>query len=187
MTEQTTPGTVSVGRARALTVLSPVPRPWLPLVRAVLAFKRWQGPDRTLQRLGLIHAAHWAVLDALPGTAGRSRYAYLLFASTFNGSWRDYIDVFATAIPRRMTALWGTSYGFPGARPPAPFVRWIRHNQMEPGHLYVACPEASVPEVAAALRVARRFAADVVPAAGGDDAAFARTWRGFLRDVQRDL
>src|SRR5689334_10080757 len=105
--------TGSSGRARALTVISPLPRVWSPLVKFALWFKRRQGPDPDLRRLSLIHAAHWVVIDRFPGERRRRRYTYLLFVSNFNGSWREYIDAFATVIPRRMAILWGASYGFP--------------------------------------------------------------------------
>jgi hypothetical protein len=127
------------------------------------------------------------VLDRFPGEPRRRRYAYLLFVSNFNGSWREYIDAFATAIPRRMAVLWGTSYGFPGARPPAPFVNYIERNQLTPNHFYSAYPQASATEVDSALRVHERFHDDVVPATALDAERFAGVWRRFLTQVQRDL
>jgi hypothetical protein len=180
--------TGAAGRARALTVISPLPRIWSPLLKLALFLKRRRGPDPTLQRLSLIHAAHWVVIDRFPGEPRRRRYAYLLFLSNFNGSWREYIDAFATAIPRRMAILWGTSYGFPGAQPPTPFVNYIERGQLAPNHFYAAYPQASATEIASALRVRERLRDDVLPAAREDDAdGFARAWERFLTDVQRDL
>lgn len=177
----------SAGRARALTVISPLPRVWSPLVKLALWWKTRQGPDPALRELSLIHAAHWVLLDRFPGEPKRRRYAYLLFVSNFNGSWREYIDAFATAIPLRMALLWGTSYGFPGAQPPAPFVNYIERNQWTPNHYYAAYPQASATEVASALRVREAFRRDVVPAAALDAERFAEVWQAFLTDVQRDL
>ena len=176
------------GRARALTVISPLPRFWSPLLKLALFYKRLRGPDPTLQRLSMIHAAHWVVIDRFPGEPRRRRYAYLLFLSNFNGSWREYIDAFSTAIPRRMAILWGSSYGFPGAQPPTPFVNYIERGQLAPNHFYSAYPQASATEVASALRVRERLRDDVLPAARERDAdGFARAWADFLTDVQRDL
>jgi hypothetical protein len=190
MTTDTTPPpavTGTTGRARALTVISPLPRLWSPLLKLALYLKRRQGPDPTLQRLSLIHAAHWVVIDRFPGEPRKRRYAYLLFLSNFNGSWREYIDVFATAIPKRMAIIWGTSYGFPGALPPTPFVNYIERGQLAPQHFYSAYPQASATEVASALHVRERFLDDVVPAAQRDPETFAAAWNGFLTEVQRDL
>jgi hypothetical protein len=189
-TDATTPPpapTGTTGRARALTVISPLPRFWSPLLKLALFLKRLRGPDPTLQRLSLIHAAHWVVIDRFPGEPRRRRYAYLLFLSNFNGSWREYIDAFSTAIPRRMAILWGSSYGFPGARPPTPFVNYIERGQLAPHHFYSAYPQASATEVASALRVSERFHATVAPAARRDPATFATAWRDFVTEVQRDL
>lgn len=182
----------AIGRTRALTVLSPLPRFWTLPLRGLLRIKRRQGPDPVLQRLSFIHVAHWVVLSSFPGQPRdrRSRYTYLLFVSNFNGSWRDYIDAFSTAIPGRMALLWGSSYGFPGATPPRPFVAYIERNQLAPDHFYAAYPEASATEVASALRVHRRFTDQVEPVADDaalDDAGFEAAWTAFLTDAQRDL
>lgn len=179
--------TSRAGHARALTVMTPLPRIWAPAAKLVLGFKSRQGPDPVLQRLSFIHVAHWVVIDRLPGQTRRSRYAYLLFVSNFNGSWREYIDAFSTAIPRRMAALWGTSFGFPGAQPPKPFVRYIADNQVAPAHYYAAYPEATATEVESALRVRDEFRATVESAADLDDEQFAKAWRVFVQTVQRDL
>jgi hypothetical protein len=180
--------TGTAGRARALTVISPLPRVWAPLLKLVLRLKRMQGPDPALLRMSVIHAAHWVVIDRFPGEPRKRRYAYLLFVSNFNGSWREYIDAFATAVPGRMSVIWGTSYGFPGPRPPVPFVNYIERNQRTPSHFYSAYPQASATEVASALRVDDDFRATVSPEAGADDpAALKDAWDAFLVQRQRDL
>ena len=86
-----------------------------------------------------------------------------------------------------MAAIWGTSFGFPGPRPPVPFVRYIEANQLPPEHYWSAYPEASATDVAAALRVTAAWRSSVAPAAGGDDAALAAAVRGFVDAAQRDL
>jgi hypothetical protein len=177
----------TAGHARALTTLSPLPRHWSWLVRAILRIKRWQGPDPMLQRLSFIHVAHWVVLDRFPGERRRSRYAYLLFMSNFNGSWREYIDAFSITIAPRMAMLWGTAYGFPGAVPPLPFVRYIQRSQLAAHHYYSAYPDATATEVASALRVSEQFERDVAPVRWLGDAPFAIAWRRFVVAVQRDL
>lgn len=177
----------TAGLSRALTTLSPMPRRWSWLVRGALRLKRAQGPDPMLQRLSFIHVAHWVVLDRFPGQRHASRYTYLLFMSNFNGSWREYIDAFSTAIPKRMALLWGTAFGFPGAQPPLPFVRYIEQNQLSPAHYYSAYPEATATEIGSALRVTEQFDRDVAPATSLDDEQFGRAWRGFVETVQRDL
>jgi hypothetical protein len=182
------------GRASALTALTPLPRRWSPLVRAVLKAKAKAGPDKTLRRLSFIHAAHWVLIDEFPGRGGRLRYSYLLFTSNFNGSWFDYIDAFSTAVPLKMALIWGSSFGFPGANPPKGFTDYIRDVDQPMAHYYAAYPEATTTEIASALRVRDLLRADLRPAlaagdpASADDtAAVARAWRTFLTQAQRDL
>lgn len=176
------------GRATALTVLTPLPRLWAPWLKLVLRLKSWLGPDQTLRRLSFIHLAYWVVIDAFPQENRRNRYSYLLFVSNFNGSWFDYIDVFSTAVPRKMALLWGSSYGYPGARPPRPFTHHIRSNDLPLEHYYSAYPGATTTEIASAIRVEDRFRAEVLPLADdGDPDRLVTAWRAFLVDVQRDL
>jgi hypothetical protein len=185
------------GRATALTTLTPLPRLWSGPLKLVLKVKSWAGPDKTLRRLSFIHAAYWVVIDKFPGETRPSRYSYLLFISNFNGSWFDYIDVFSTAVPKKMALLWGSSYGFPGATPPRSFTRHIRANDRPLEHYWAAYPGATTTEIASALRVSDRFRDEMAPAierdaaepdsTGPDPADLAQAWRTFLVAVQRDL
>jgi hypothetical protein len=172
------------GRATALTTLTPMPRLFAPLLKLVLRLKSRLGPDKTLRRLSFIHNAYWVVIDRFPLEKRASRYSYLLFISNFNGSWFDYIDVFSTAVPKKMALLWGTSYGYPGARPPRAYTAHIRANDRPLEHYYSAYPGATTTEIASALRVQQRFQA---VAGTADPAQLALAWRRFLVDVQRDL
>jgi hypothetical protein len=175
------------GRATALTTLTPLPRLWSLPLKMLLRLKTRTGPDKTLRRLSFIHAAYWVVIDHFPGEKKRSRYSYLLFISNFNGSWFDYIDVFSTAVPRKMALLWGSSYGYPGATPPRSFTRHIRANDRPLEHYWSAYPGATTTEIASALRVSDQFQTQLATAAEQDPAELAKTWRSFLVNVQRDL
>jgi hypothetical protein len=174
------------GRATALTTISALPRFWSPAVKLVLRIKSCLGPDKTLRRLSFIHVAHWVMIDHFPGETRRAKYSYLLFVSNFNGSWLDYIDTFSTAVAPKMNLIWGSSYGFPGARPPRPFTDMIRANDRDLQHYYSAYPGATTTEVASAMRVQERLAS-VRHAVHLGDTDLVRTWRAFLNDVQRDL
>jgi hypothetical protein len=176
------------GRATALTTLTPMPRIWALPLKLLLKVKSRLGPDKTLRRLSFIHVAYWVVIDRFPLEKRRNRYGYLLFISNFNGSWFDYIDVFSTAVPQKMALLWGTSYGYPGARPPRAFTQHIRANDRPLEHYYSAYPGATTTEIASALRVDQQFQTELAPvAATGDPGRLAQTWRDFLVHVQRDL
>jgi hypothetical protein len=196
MVEQTDNGTGSSldtlannrsGRATGLTTLTPLPRRWSPVLKVLLRIKSWLGPDKTLRRLSFIHVAYWVLVDHFPDEDRRSKYSYLMFISNFNGSWFDYIDVFSTAVPQKMAMLWGSSFGFPGARPPRQFTNYIRGVDWPLAHYYSAYPGATSTEIASAQRIHESFEAQLANPAELDDRHLARTWRGFVADVQRDL
>jgi hypothetical protein len=177
----------TAGRTAVLTTLSPLPRRWSGLLRLVLRLRSWRGPDPALQDLSFIHCAHWVVISHFPRAERRTRYTYLLFQSSFNGTWGSYLDAFAIFGARTMALIWGTSFGFPGALPPGPFRRYIQDNDRSLDHFYCAYPEASATEIAAALRVRDLFGEHVLPAAGSEPAALAAAWRQFVQHAQRDL
>jgi hypothetical protein len=178
------------GKATAITVMTPV-RPWGPLV---LKLVFWAGRHLTftltkLQQLSFIHYARWAVIPRFPddGDGERLHHGYLFFESNFNGTWDQYIDAFSEVVPDRMRAIWGTSYGFPGPIPVAPFKDYIRRNEYLANHYWSAYPGAATTELVSAHRVAaeldrfRRRAADLPP----DE--FATRYAQLLTDLQRDL
>jgi hypothetical protein len=175
------------GRATGLTTLTPLPRVWSPVLKLLLRVKSALGPDKTLRRLSFIHVAYWVMVDRFPGEERRSKYSYLMFVSNFNGSWFDYIDVFSDAVPEKMAMLWGSSFGFPGAKPPRQFTNYIRGNDWPLAHYYSAYPGSTTTEIASAVRVQKRVNELLANPAALDDATLARTWRGLLADVQRDL
>ena len=172
------------GRGTPLTVLTPMPRRWVPLLKGFLFLRHLMGAPRDLKRMSFIHFAHWSVIPRFPGQQRRSRYAYLLFRSDFNGAWGKYIDAFSLEIPARMALIWGWSFGFPGALPPEPFRRYIAANDLDVDHYYSAYPDAGVTEIAAALRVRDAFERHV-----GDTPpeSFPEAWRRFLDEAQEDL
>ena len=135
------------GRGTPLTVLTPMPRRWVPLLKGFLFLRHLMGAPRDLKRMSFIHFAHWSVIPRFPGQQRRSRYAYLLFRSDFNGAWGKYIDAFSLEIPARMALIWGWSFGFPGALPPEPFRRYIAANDLDVDHYYSAYPDAGVTEI----------------------------------------
>ncbi|AGZ43286.1 hypothetical protein [Actinoplanes friuliensis] len=172
------------GRSTPLTVLTPMPRRWTPLLRGFLFLRHLMGAPADLKKMSFIHFAHWSVISRFPGQKSRSRYAYLLFRSDFNGAWGKYIDAFSIEIPLRMALIWGWSFGFPGALPPGPFRHYIAGNNLPVQHYFSAYPESGVTEIAAALRVRDAYERHLGETAPEE---FPEAWRRFLAEVQQDL
>jgi hypothetical protein len=178
------------GKATAITVLTPV----RPHGRLLLAMVFCLGRHLTvtlkkLQQLSFIHYARWAVIDRFPDGGGGERLhrSYLFFESNFNGSWDQYIDAFSEVVPLRMKAIWGTSYGFPGPIPVAPFKAYIRRNEYVANHYWSAYPEATTTEIIAAGRVAGAVERLGRRSSELDPDEFQTAYRSLLESVQGDL
>jgi hypothetical protein len=181
------------GAAVALTVFSTV-RWWgrleLPLFFLYIRLRR--GSLGTLKRLSFIHSARWAIIDNLPYNGSPQpkrelRYRHLFFESNFNGGWEEYIDAFSYVLRTGMWALWGSSYGFPGALPSGPFKSYIRANELPASHYYSAYPEATATTVLAALEVEPKIVALRERAGDMSSEEFASAWRDLVTDVQHCL
>ena len=178
------------GKATAITVITPVKRGGPLLLWLVF----WAGRNlkwtlEKLQTLSFIHFARWAVIKRFPDGGGGERlnHAYLLFESNFNGAWEQYIDAFSEVLARRMKAIWGTSFGFPGPLPVEPFKGYIRRNEFVANHYYSAYPGATTTEIVSATRVADALEELSRTAAGLDPDSFGEAYASFLTKMQRDL
>lgn len=147
----------SDGRARALTVMSPIRPGWSLFVRAVLwPLQRRRKLSEPLFRLSFIHFASWSIVRRIPYNGPpqareRLHYSYNLFETNFNNDWPQYIDAFAKALTFRMKLLWSSSFGFPGPLPTEPFKAYIRQNEFITSYYWSAYPRATVTMVLAAL------------------------------------
>ena len=92
--------------------------------------------------LSFIHFARWSIVrrrnwanfgDGQPGDS--PAYAYLLFASNFNGQWEQYIDAFSSVVPGGMNLIWKPCVGYPGAKPITRFLEYIRAESVRYGLL----------------------------------------------------
>ncbi|HWT23729.1 MAG TPA: hypothetical protein VN213_09505 [Solirubrobacteraceae bacterium] len=185
------------GRARAMTVFSPVKRPWgrppggqwwLRLVFGV--GRRLPDGKSTIRALSFIHFARWIVIRRIPDHGQpreRLGHPLLMFESNYNGTFDQYIDAFATILTRGMSLIWGTSYGFPGPQPVTPFKSYIRANEFVADHYYSAYPTATTTMVKSALALREPLRAFTVQAATLSPEQFRERYRAFLTEHQEDL
>jgi len=152
------------GKAYAMNLMTPIKKNNVWLNRLIfwiggLGFVRKRAFDGLLT-LSIIHYARWVIIGRrqLPWLGeGQPReklnYAYMFFFSNFNGSWTQYIDSFAIALPRRLNLLWYKNVGKPGTMPETPFNQYVIKNQIWTEHYYNAYPLASSNDVKSAKRV----------------------------------
>ena len=181
------------GRAAAITVMTPIKPREIGLLRANFwVMDNVEPVTRTLRELRLIHFARWSIIEQLPFNGPpqepeRLNYKYLFFQSNFNGSWHEYIDAFSYLLPVRMRGVWGSSFGFPGAKPVTGFKEYIYRNEYVASHYYSAYPEATARTVVSALELARRFEEFDRGVDGMEPEQFATAYQEFLTSVQRQL
>ena len=196
---------MSVNRTEPMTVISPIRPGWTPYARLVLELlprTPW-GTGSELQELRFIQSARWALLTGLPDGYGgtvATRYDYLLFESNFNGTTPSYLQAFADVLPRRMRAIWNSSFGFPDlpGSPPRPtyrklrdpipgraFVRYVDSASLRADHFHSAYPDASNTEVLAGLEASRQLARLRAYAAAGDPSSFRTAFADALHRLQQ--
>ncbi|MGH9222746.1 MAG: hypothetical protein ACRD2W_02845 [Acidimicrobiales bacterium] len=184
----------SNGRATAITVFTPIRPRLAPFNRLSFAIARQIVNPITskVRRLSFIHFAWWAVVRRIPFNGPPQEpetlhSPYMVFESNFNGEWPDYIDTFGLEIPIRMWSVWGTSFGYPGARPTSDFIRYVGVNQFPVDHFYASYPDATTKTVRAAVRLRERVAAFQRETAHVTPEQFQAAYRRLVRDSQRDL
>ena len=99
--------------------------------------------QKLMDRMGTVHDLRFLIFD---------NDTRLLFASTFDGGWDQYIDDFAAYIPDQIELIFGEAEGAPGIR--SPDVKdWIAKHQVTSTYFYSAYPNASVKDVWKALKI----------------------------------
>ena len=101
-----------------------------------------------VQQVGILHEARFVVVDD-----GKR----VLFASSFDGSWDDYIDdFFATYIREIFDNIWSHCEGYPGTGDPS--VRdWFMKYAVEASAYLSSYPNATTQDIWQALAVQKAF------------------------------
>lgn len=137
------------GVATEFTIIAPVIPGHEQAVREAIA-KSTRDPRRVeaVQQVGILHEARFVVLDD-----GRQ----VLFASSFDGSWDDYIDdFFASYIREVFDTVWSHCEDYPGTRDPS--VRdWFMKYATEASAYISSYPNATTRDIWKALAVQKAF------------------------------
>ena len=182
-----------LGRARVLTMLTPIRPGFSTFLRAITWTSRFHEIFKVHSlQFRFIYYVRWAVFSKLadngpPQVPDKLRYQYLFFESNFDTPWTKYIDAFAYVIPKDIRIIWGRGFAFPGPPPAEPLKKWIAMNALPGNHYYHAYPEASVRMVSSGLRVKKRLAALVKDAHRMKPEQFKAAYERFLTDVRVDI
>lgn len=178
------------GRARAITVMSPIKPGGTTFLRGLLwAFQTFPKLSEPLVRLSFIHFAQWNIVTGIPENGGPQKpehlnYDYSLFMSNFNGSWDDYIDAFSRNLTLQMKMLWDSSYGFPGPQPVDQFEAYIHRNEFVASYYWSAYPRATTTMILDSLALQERFDAFLARSEHLGPEEFKQAYQELLTDVQ---
>jgi hypothetical protein len=185
------------GKAYAMNLLTPIRGPLIRLNKLIfwaVGTPLLKFSLRGLTTLSLIHYARWVILRAedfprLSPTQPKEelRYGYMMFNSNFNGSWEQYVDSFAAAIPSGLNLLWLLNVGWPKAVPEQPFHRYVEFNQIWTDYYYSAYPLAASNDVKAAERVKDKLCDLIGKTQQATPEEFMSQYHALLKDVQADL
>jgi hypothetical protein len=185
------------GKAYAMNLLTPLYRPLVAVNKLIfwaVGTPLFKLSLRGLQTLSMIHYARWVIVrdrdfPVLSRTQPRERlrYGYMLFCSNFNGSWEQYVDSFAAAIPSGLDLLWFKNVAWPTSTPEQPFHRYVEFNQVWTDYYYSAYPMAASNDVKAGQRVKERLRQLVSTTESATPEAFLQQYNRMLKDLQGDL
>ena len=101
-----------------------------------------------VNEIGTLHEARFVMID------GGKR---LLFASSFDGTFDDYIDDFGTTgIAKNFEVTWNHVQGFPGIKDPT-IKDWFKAHAVKASSFVGAYPEMTVKDIWRAQAVAAAF------------------------------
>jgi len=136
-----------------------------------------------VRRLGVIHAARWAIIE-LEVEQAVSR-PYLLFATQYDGSWHDYIKQFSAEVWPLMDMIWSNCISYEGAEDFLRLSRFVEAHQVKSDAFYVDAAQLSVGEIRQLDERRRRELELHVPSAlpSQEDVKLAAALFDKLKDV----
>lgn len=184
------------GKAYGMNVLTPL-RWWTAIWQKLIFWvvvKTFPYFLKGLLTLSLIHYARWTIINRwsfprLDKSQPKEKltYSYMLFESNFNGSWDQYIDSFAFAIPSGLNMFWRWNIKYPKSIPLQDFYNYIRFNQIECDHYYNAYPLASANDVKSARTLLSNLQSFESSCQTLTDDEFMTAWQQLLADNQHSM
>lgn len=130
------------GQSNEFTLISKLKPRGAERMRQLLADGFTGERQKNTDRIATVHDLRFVIFD---------NDTRIMFASTFDGGWDQYIDDFGTILPDEIDLLFHEFEGYPGIN--SPDIRdWIVKQQVTAVGFYSAYPEASVRDVWKALK-----------------------------------
>lgn len=142
-TEISQPGARS-GQAQEFCAIVPLKPGAGPRIRAAMKDPKYAAflNQATIDKVGTVHDFRMILFD---------NDTRMIFASTFDGTWEDYINDFATFIPEIIDFQFSECEGWPGIHSPE-VKDYIRKYQVPAARFYSAYPDVTVRDVWKAVK-----------------------------------
>jgi hypothetical protein len=135
------------GQSNEFTLISKLKPGGAERVRKLLADGFTGERQRNTDRIATVHDLRFLIFD---------NDTRIIFASTFDGGWDQYIDDFGTILPDEIDLLFHEFEGYPGIHSPV-IKDWIVKQQVTATGFYSAYPDASVRDIWKALKTKLAF------------------------------
>ena len=134
---------LKAGRSNEFTLIMPLKPGGAERMRKKMNDTFRSQDKQSADRIGTLHDMRFAIFD---------NDTRLLFASTFDGDWDQYINDFANIIPDEIDFQFGEVEGYPGIHSPD-IKDFIVKHQIASTYFYSAYPDATVRDVWKALKI----------------------------------
>jgi hypothetical protein len=155
----------------------------------LILFTARLNPDYApLKKVGTIHFAIFAYIekDTMKDEAPLAA-TYLIFESTFDGTWGDYINDFGTLIPWQIDMVWNNCTGYPGVANQPAFYNYLRTNEIA-GYTFASYPDATDPDVVRSIDLREAFQQFVAAQKNTTSPSqLQAAWLKFLTDNQQNI
>ena len=134
---------LKLGRSNEFTLISALKPGGAERMRKLMPDGFTGDRQKNTDRLGTVHDLRFVIFD---------NDTRVIFASTFDGGWDQYITDFATIVPDEIDLLFHELEGYPGIHSPN-IKDWIAKQQVTAMAFYSAYPNASVKDLWKALKI----------------------------------
>ncbi|MEG9433577.1 hypothetical protein [Terriglobus sp. ADX1] len=136
---------LQMGQAHEFLILLPLKEGGAERMRAKA--KTFGDAIKSIDHIATVHDFRYAIFD---------NDTRLLFASTYDGGFEQYIKDFSTLIPDQIDEFFGDSEGYPGVRNPEIW-SYIAKYQLQSLVFYSAYPDVTVRQIWKGQRVLAAF------------------------------
>lgn len=135
------------------------------------------------------HLARLVVMDdvifvGMPSCEEHLKFKYLVFEANLDGDLDTYLTELAKAVPVQLDSIWSHCVGYPGARNPENFVRYMKACQIETTFFFAAINDKTVTQTLKALQTQQSVAEFIATHQGMNPGLLQQEFLAFAADLK---